>query len=451
MNGGSMFPRRLSLIASVLLGVLLLTPAAAYAHAELVRSDPKPGAVLTKAPDRVTLAFSEAVSVEQSSVRLGSHRLTIARAQGRPKVLVADTGPVRASLAGSVTLAWQAVSADDGHLVTGSLRFRVRGVTRSPSVSPSPAVLPDQAASPDHPIVKDALSASRLLGYLGLAVFVGGLLFLAILWPQGAADRRTARLLTGAWITGTATTVAGIGLQGAYVGRLPLSAAARPSVFGQVLATHVGEVWAAKCLLWVLAAVVLAWALQARVPAVTSAPWRVAALAVGAGLLRTAGMTGHAAETAHPGWDQLADFLHLAGMSSWFGGLVVLLVGVLRRRRADELAHVVPRYSGYALASVTLMVASGVFMAWQLVGSVTAVFTTSYGRLLLIKLVVLAVVLLAAQRSKTWVAARLDLAVLLRGDAATVRPFLYSVAAETVLLLGVLFAATLLVTAAPGR
>jgi copper transport protein len=70
---------------------------------------------------------------------------------------------------------------------------------------------------------------------------------------------------------------------------------------------------------------------------------------------------------------------------------------------------------------------------------------------LVAKLACLALVLAAAQRSKAWVARRLDLAVVLRGDRLTVRPFVYSVAAETVLLVAVVTAASLFVTASPGR
>jgi copper transport protein len=70
---------------------------------------------------------------------------------------------------------------------------------------------------------------------------------------------------------------------------------------------------------------------------------------------------------------------------------------------------------------------------------------------LLVKLAIFALVLAIAQASRGWVAHRLDFAVVLRGDAATVRPFVYSVAAETTLVVFVLVAASLLVTASPGR
>ncbi|MBO2452968.1 CopD family protein [Actinomadura barringtoniae] len=284
-----------------------------------------------------------------------------------------------------------------------------------------------------------------------MTVFVGGLAFLALLWPDGTWHHRVRRVLVTAWAAGAGASLVGIGLQGLQNDMRPLSEVFKPDVLGGVLTEHLGEVWAVKGLLWVLAAVVLAWALRAGDQAVRHAPWRVAALAVGFGLLRTTGMTGHASGTPRPALSQAADLLHLTGVSLWFGGLVMLLAGVVQRHRAGELARVMPRYSMLALGSVLAIAASGLVLAWQLVGSFDGLVTTSYGRLLLGKLAVFALVLAAAQRSKKWVAERLDLAVLLRGDAVTVRPLLYSVAAETALLSVVLLAASLLVTAAPGR
>jgi copper transport protein len=124
---------------------------------------------------------------------------------------------------------------------------------------------------------------------------------------------------------------------------------------------------------------------------------------------------------------------------------------VLPRRRPDELATITPRYSRLALTSVLVIVLAGTTLAWQLLDSWSVFVTTDYGRLLLLKLVVLTVILGVAQLSKRWVQRRLDFAVVLRGDSATVRPFVYSVATETVLVVAVLVAASLLVTTNPGQ
>jgi putative copper export protein len=169
------------------------------------------------------------------------------------------------------------------------------------------------------------------------------------------------------------------------------------------------------------------------------------------GLLRIIGLTGHSTDTKYTAVAAVADLVHLAGVTLWTGGLAMLLIAVLPRRKPAELAQVVPRYSKLAMGSVLAVIAAGVVMAWQLLGGFGRLFHTTYGELLLTKIVLLVVILVAAFGSKSWVANRLDFAVVLRGDAATVRPFVMSVAVETALVLLVLVVASLLVTANPGQ
>ncbi|MEQ0559977.1 CopD family protein [Amycolatopsis sp. NEAU-NG30] len=299
--------------------------------------------------------------------------------------------------------------------------------------------------------VKAWYVVARSVDYAGLTLFAGGLLFVAVLWPGGAAHRGTRVLLVTGWVLGLLGTLAGLGLQAAWAAQRPPGDFLALDLLSQALDSQFGRIWFARALLWLLGGVVLAWLLQRDRAAATALPWRVGAGAVLIGLLRTTGLTGHAVESTRPWLTQLADFAHLAGASAWIGGLAVLLFGVLARRDPGELAAVVPRYSKLAMASVSLVVAAGVVLTWQTVGSVGRVFSTSYGQTLLVKLGVLATVLAAAQFSRRWVGRRLDFAVVLRGDAGTVRPFVYSVAAETTLVLVVLLAASFLVTASPGR
>jgi copper transport protein len=286
---------------------------------------------------------------------------------------------------------------------------------------------------------------ARVLDYVGVGLFLGGCVFVAMLWPAGANDWRTRRLLGIGWFLGATGTVAALVFLAAWSTQLPLSWA----VIQQLLTVQTGRVWIAKALLWVLAMVVLADLLQRRETAARSLSWRVGAAAVGLGLLRMSGLTGHAQDAPQRTLTEVAALLHLTGICAWFGGLAVLLLGVLPRRKPEELATVIPRYSRLALTSVILITAAGVTLAWQLLRSPSVLFTTGYGRLLLIKLAVFVVILGVAQLSKRWVTRRLDFAVVLRGDKATVRPFVYSVATETVLVVAVLVAASLLVTANP--
>ncbi|MEU8411389.1 CopD family protein [Amycolatopsis japonica] len=300
-------------------------------------------------------------------------------------------------------------------------------------------------------MVKTWYVLARCVDYFGMTLFTGGLFFLAFLWPDGAGRGRARKVVGTGWLLGFAGTVAGLGLQGAWAAQRPAVDLFDWDLLGQVLDTQFGRVWFAKALLWLLAGVVLADLMQRGRNAATSTAWRVGAGVVTLGLLRTTGLTGHAVESGRPLLTQVADLVHLAGICAWIGGLAVLLFGVLSRRDPGDLAVVVPRYSRLAMVSVFAVVVAGVVLAWQTVGGWDRLSTTDYGRTLVIKLLVLAVVLVLAQGSKSWVARRLDFAVVLRGDAATVRPFVHSVAAETALVIVVLVAASLLVTASPGR
>lgn len=435
----------LLILASVFYGLLCVPPASA--HTELVRSAPKDGAELAKAPDHLTLVFDEAV--DPGDVRVMTpegDRLPVTRAAG------AGSESVRVALGrpanGESVVTWSVVNEEDGHASSGRIAFRTgpKAGAHQERGDGTAAAVP----SPSPP-VRQGLVAARWAGYVSLALFVGGLGFVALLWPRGARARRARLLLAAAWLGGLVSTVAGLGLQGAYVTFGGLRDVVRAATYADVLATGPGTVLAARGLLWVLAAVVLAALLQGGGRTARSPGWRVGALAVTLGLLRTTGMAGHNSEGSEPTWGAVADLVHLLGASLWVGGLVMLVVAVLPRHEPGELAAVVPRYSRLAAASVLAVAVAGLVLAWQVVGSYDALLNTSYGHLLLLKTGVLAVVMVAAHFSRQWVRTRLDLAVLLRGDAASVRPFGYSVAAETGLVLVVLAVTSLLVTADPGR
>jgi putative copper resistance protein D len=78
---------------------------------------------------------------------------------------------------------------------------------------------------------------------------------------------------------------------------------------------------------------------------------------------------------------------HLGGISLWIGGLLALL-GLARQRVAhiDVVAH---RYSTMAGVAFAAVAASGVLNAWIRLPYVGDLFTTDYGRLILVKSVLL--------------------------------------------------------------
>lgn len=127
--------------------------------------------------------------------------------------------------------------------------------------------------------------------------------------------------------------------------------------------------------------------------------WTLASLGVIA-LAFTPGLSGHA--VAAPELATLAifaDALHVLGAGGWLGSLtLVVVVGIpvaLRRPdsdRGETVAALINAFSPTALFFAGTVVATGVFAAWLQLGTVPALWQSTYGRTLLVKLAVLSVV-----------------------------------------------------------
>jgi putative copper export protein len=261
---------------------------------------------------------------------------------------------------------------------------------------------------------------------------------------------RARRLLAGAWLVGLVATLAGLGLQAATVQRSGLGTVVDVGAWADVADTDAGRAWVARILLYLLALPLLGALSRDTRLAARAWWWRIGAAAVALGLLRTMGLVGHSAEGSRSGVGAVADLVHLAAISAWIGGLLVLAAVVLPRRRPEELAAVVPRFSTVAQVAVACAVVAGGVLTWVVVGGVDPLLHTHYGHILLLKLGLLGGALAAAHLSKRWVDRRLGLAVVLRGDPVTIRPFVVSVAAEVALVIALLGVAGALVSTSPG-
>lgn len=141
---------RACLVALLLLAAPHLATGA-LAHASLIGSDPRDGAVVMAAPGRVTLTFNEPVS----ALLL---RVIVPDGQSRDLAGVAVDGNVlQVSLPpglgrGTHLLSWRVVSAD-GHPVGGSLVFSIG----------EPSLAPQELARGQVPAGRDLDGAARAL------------------------------------------------------------------------------------------------------------------------------------------------------------------------------------------------------------------------------------------------------------------------------------------------
>jgi putative copper export protein/methionine-rich copper-binding protein CopC len=435
--------RRLLLLLGTVIAIAASTATMAAAHAELIRVDPPAGTPLRSRT--ITLHFTEAADAKLSSLVIveSGQRWSVTPLTHPGGNGTALAGSVPAGVAdGPTTFEWRSVSADDGHVAGGSFELTVAlGATGGGASSFAPRQS-DGGVSGWFAVV-------RMVSYLSMALLCGGLAFLALVWPAGAAVRRSRLVLWAAWGSGLIATGLGIALEGALASGRGFGSLFDASQLATTLSGHSGTVWAVRALLYLLAAPVLMQLRRTGAAVVRSGPWLVGASAVAVGLLRTPGFVAHASEGSWAWLGSVADLVHLVGVAVWIGGLGFLCLVVLPRRRPDELRRVVPAFSAIAVGAVVAIVIAGAFMSWQLVGSVHALTGTQFGHVLLVKLGIFLAVMGTAWVSRRWVQQQLTFAVVTDGDAELVRPFVWSVLAESALAMGVLAIASVLVNTNP--
>ncbi|MEJ2761100.1 MAG: CopD family protein, partial [Gammaproteobacteria bacterium] len=115
-----------------------------------------------------------------------------------------------------------------------------------------------------------------------------------------------------------------------------------------------------------------------------------------AALAFTRSASGHPADQGDFTLREFNDWLHLAAAAVWMGAVMVsalVLFPRLRNRRTLGTASI-QRLSNLAGAALVLTLATGVCNAWWALPALADLWTTDYGRLLLVKLALVAVLIL---------------------------------------------------------
>jgi copper transport protein len=371
-------PRRLLVVAGLvaLLHALILLVGAspASAHASLIGTDPAEGEVLAKTPDVVTFTFDERVSLSDQSIRVFD-------AQGEPVSAEATSEDtvVSADLPdelddGTYVVTYRVVSAD-GHPIAGSLTFSIGAPSES-------VVPPDFDADPPRSM-RVALKTVQALGYVGLLLAAGLVIFRC--WLLGGARVSTGardvltRVHWGAMGLAVLAWAATVPLDGAYQQGLGLRGAVGADAVDLSL---VGDD------LVVLGLITVGLVLGLLAPRARDFATLGAAVAIAA-----PSVIGHTRAYEPVSLLIVTDVLHLAAGATWLGGLVGLgLTLPSLAGRSRDVAEVLARFSGVAAVVLGLLVVSGSLLGWRIIGSWSGLFGTTYGRLLMVKVGIVALV-----------------------------------------------------------
>ena len=452
------------LVAVVLLASLwlLASGTATQAHAVLRSSDPADGASLDRAPRQVTLTFTERPEPRLSTVQ-------VLDADGRP-VQAGKAGPVPgqpfqlqvplgALGDGTYTVAWRTVSRDDGHVSGGSFAFGV-GVA-APTGGTQGASVPAASTPPPSPLA----TAGRWLLYCKLTLLVSAAATGLVVYDRQLPAGARPLLLVGAGLA-----IVGLGA------RVAAEQAAVGASVSDLVASDTGRnlVWLAA---GVLASATAAGLLAARIrrpdrpdqAAIVEDSQARPSRGIGRGWLAAVGLTaaaamglqvlaGHAAApSALRPVNLVAQWLHLLAAGVWAGGLVWLLAGLLSHSRKPshpgaatrdatvDRVTAVRRFSRLALPVVGVLAVTGLNRALDLTGGWSGLTRTGFGRILDLKVLLFAGLLVLAARN------RYRLLPALTGPQGRLGALRRSVTAEIGLVAAVLLAAALLTQLPPGK
>jgi len=416
-----------------LLAALAAPASPASAHAALVRTSPVQGTVTQQPPYEIVITFSEHVTAVRDKIHVvgpDGKRVDKSEASINGNELHV---PVRIDVPrGTYLVSYRVISADS-HPVAAGFSYSVGAPSATAATSG------DAPSNGTNRVVAGAVSAARYLSFAGLILVAGPVLVLTALWPQRLSRRAPTRLaFLGLGLVGLSALV-DLYLQGPYEnGGTLLSTSADD--LGAVLGSQYGRVQLARLVAVVGAGLLLPPFLAGK----GGKPVQALLAIVGVVGLATWPLSGHPPDANAPVLTVISDAAHVASMAIWLGGLVMLTVFLLRRANERELDAILPVWSNWAALAVTVLVLAGTAEALIEVVTLDALLHTTYGKLLLIKIGLLALVLAVAAISRRQVQRR---AAANPGVRRLRRAVLVEIAGA-VLVLGL---ASVLVQTAPAR
>lgn len=424
--------RALVLVLAVA-GLLGSAPAAG-AHAQLLDTSPLSDSTVKTQPHEVIFEFDQDVGGTLGAVRVYDAQgdevddLNVSHPDGNEHWMGVGLKPGLPD--GAYTGTYRVISADT-HIVYGGLVFNIGHAGAAPKFTVAGLIGKNKSGE----VTEVAFDVVRGLNYLTLALMVGGLVFLCFAWIPGLtavagseerwslASRvfasRLGRLFAVAIALGVVASVLGVLLQGASAAGLSLWASLKSSIVENTLESRFGKVWGLRAIDWLLLGAVMPAAraiigrdaiprLRAGSPdADTLEPnarsRRVVLALLGIGALYlaiTPALAGHASIESPVALFFPSDVLHVLAGSVWVGGIACLLIalpGATRRledgERSRLLLAMLVRFSPIALGAVVVIAVTGVIQAYIDVRNFHGLLHTTYGALIIVKVVLLACLL----------------------------------------------------------
>ena len=430
-----MFTVALSALFSLLL--FAETPSAS-AHAQLVKSSPPADALLAVPPRQIDLYMSERVATVAGSPLIkvldeNGRAMTTGVATVDASSQTQITASVDGISAGTFTVVWTTTSADDGHTLIGTFAFRVGGADRAPGAATTEGERPRPWAV-----------ATRWITFLGAGIaaaaflFRGMSLFGADLRSRG--ERRRMVLAAG----GAAIALLATALEPVLQSQFPAQGVRKGSIGDAISALP--SAWWFRAPGLIVATLLALGLVRLRIRGQAARWLGFVGAAVALIAILGLALTTHTAARESWHWAAVVSIvLHEWAGALWAGGLAVLVVSLPGRKPGSWNDGgwndgAVLRFSTFALGMVGILGVAGLVNAGLIFPSVTSVWTSDFGRVLIVKSAMLIVALALAAR---------HLLTIRRGVERLGTVLRSSIRLETGLVAAVVLAGTILALVAP--
>ena len=411
--------RTFALAALALIAALLILPGTASAENSVVSSEPADGSSIATSPAAIEIRFAEPLGeVNTIAVQCDAELYPVGpREVGGDRLTLSAPliDPVPAS---DCVVSWAVSDADDQPNGAGNITFSVENDTASTETTPTTATAPDTtdaagttdtagaATSGDEVAELSSVETGqgplwlgRLISSLGIAVLFGSLVLIAVAWPEGVEYLLAVRFVRATWIVAFLGTFLYVAAAAAAVTDSGLGSGFNPLSWLDLFDAGLPGIAAVARIVFVLAAAWVAFRPDRVIDPVT----QLGALLIPAAATAMIGLSRTDADLAIlyvP-----VSIVHALAMAVWLGGVVLLARVVVAGPGEEDLVHAVRGFGRLSTVAIVLAVATGVVQMVLIDGG--SLFTSSHGRVVLLKTIVVAFMVFVGLSARQFVTAKL--------------------------------------------
>ena len=410
---------RVFALIGVAIAVVAALPAAAHAQSSdnsLAGSSPADGATLGTSPAIMTFTFQQPVATDEAfTVAVGCGTPAQPQSTGIPLLSDDDVTFTVEVLSpfpkGACTITWLLRDDLDQAIATDLIAFSISADTPSAAGTSTDSTVPTAASAATNSVsIGDDVEAvgstggsvwlGGVISTYGIMILFGAVALIAFGWPEGPLYEITQRFTFKVWmIAAGGTYIHTAALTSSLTGK-SFTGSLNPFSFAQTFTEGWNGAAAIIRLIAVIASVWVAYRPETVLDDV-SRPLAIAAPTVSVITLAFSRVGGNLALIG-----LIVMILHVIAVAVWLGGVVVVGRAVLAGPGDQDLVHAVRAYSRVSGPAILVVVITGVAETMRLDGD--ALFTSSHGRVLILKLIAVGVMLFVAAKARGMVRHRLS-------------------------------------------